>query len=177
MPAVGGGVCQVATTLFDSAFYSGMRITSRINHAFYLSHYPMGMDATVSWGGPELRFTNTLAHAVMIRTSYTDSTLSIQLFGTPEGITVQRAVSAQSSFTSPQRRRVLDPKLRPGQEITTGGGEGGFTVTVFRTVRRNGVVIKRDSYRSVYVPQDVITTYGPPKPKPKTPPPATPPTV
>ncbi len=171
VPAVGGGVCQVATTLFDSAFYSGMRISSRINHAFYLSHYPMGMDATVSWGGPELRFTNTLTHAVLIRTSYTDSTLSIQLYGTPEGITVARTISAQSAFTSQRTRRVYDATLPPGKERASGPGEGGFTVTVFRVVRKDGQVIVHDSYRSVYIPEDIIVTYGPKKKKPVVTPP------
>jgi vancomycin resistance protein YoaR len=169
VPAVGGGVCQVATTLFDSAFYAGMRVSARINHAFYLSHYPMGMDATVSWGGPELRFTNTLKHAVLIRTSYTNQTLSIQMYGTPEGLTVKRSISAQTNFTSQKTRRVYDPTLRPGQEKTSGPGEGGFTVTVFRTVRRNGKVILHDSYRSVYIPEDIIVTYGPKKAKAKPP--------
>ena len=74
VPAVGGGVCQVVTTLFDSAFYAGLKVTDRRNHDFYISHYPLGMDATVSWGGPEFRFVNTLKHAIMIKTAYTNST-------------------------------------------------------------------------------------------------------
>jgi vancomycin resistance protein YoaR len=130
VPAIGGGVCQVATTLFDAAFYSGLKVTARTNHMFYLSHYPLGMDATVSWGGPELRFINTLHHAILLRMTYTNSTLSAQFYSTPEGITVQQ---------------------RTGPVFGSLGGTA--TVTVFRTVRRNGKVIRRDAFTSHYIPE------------------------
>ena len=167
VPAVGGGVCQVATTLFDSAFYAGFKITARRNHDFYISHYPMGMDATVSWGGPELRFVNTLRHAVLLRTSYTDSTLSMQLYGTREGITVTQSLGPISGGGGPQTKIVDDPTLPPGTEVREGGGGNGFSVTVFRVVKRNGKVIRKDSFRSDYTPQAIIVRRGPPKPKDK----------
>jgi vancomycin resistance protein YoaR len=147
VPSVGGGVCQVATTIYDSAFYAGLKVTARLNHMFYLSHYPLGMDATVSWGGPELRFVNTLKHALLMRTSYTDSTLSVQLYGTREGIKVE-------SSTGPQ----------------VGNSAGGFTVTVFRTVKRGHKVIRKDSFTSVYIPQAPPKPVVKPKPAKKPPP-------
>ena len=52
LPAIGGGVCQTATTLFNNAFELGLPIVERHNHSFYISHYPMGRDATVSWVVP-----------------------------------------------------------------------------------------------------------------------------
>jgi vancomycin resistance protein YoaR len=165
VPAVGGGVCQVATTLYDAAFYAGLKVTDRTNHDFYISHYALGMDATVSWGGPELRFVNTLEHAILIRFAYTDSTLSIQLFSTPEGLTVEKETGPQHDFTSASTTEIDDPTLPPGTRTEEGGGAGGFSVTVFRTVKRKGKVIRRDTFTSVYHPQDVIVRVGPPKPK------------
>ena len=53
LPSIGGGVCQTATTLFNDAFELGLPILARTNHNLYLSHYPLGRDATVSWGGPD----------------------------------------------------------------------------------------------------------------------------
>ena len=58
LPSIGGGVCQTATTLFNNAFELGLPIVRRYNHSFYISHYPLGRDATVSWGGPDLVFRN-----------------------------------------------------------------------------------------------------------------------
>ncbi len=167
VPAIGGGVCQVVTTLYDAAFYAGLKIVDRRNHDFYISHYPLGMDAAVSWGGPEFRFVNTLKHAIMIKTSYTSSTMSVQLYGTREGITVTQKTSARSNFTSPGVRKIPDPTVAAGEEVRTGGGTGGFTVTVYRTVKRNGKVIRKDQFTSRYTPQDVIIKVGPKKPKDK----------
>lgn len=173
VPAIGGGVCQVVTTLYDAAFYAGLKIVDRRNHDFYISHYPLGMDATVSWGGPEFRFVNTLKHAILIKTSYTNSTMSVQLYGTREGITVTQKTGPKSNFTSAGIRKINDPTVAPGQEVRTGGGTGGFTVTVFRTVRRNGKIIRKDQFTSRYTPQNVIIKVGPPKPKDKAKDPAT----
>ena len=62
LPSIGGGVCQTATTLFNNAFELGLPILERHNHSFYISHYPLGRDATVSWGGPDFEFRNDLEH-------------------------------------------------------------------------------------------------------------------
>jgi vancomycin resistance protein YoaR len=155
------------TTLFDSAFYAGLRVTDRRNHDFYISHYPLGMDATVSWGGPEFRFVNTLKHAIMIKTAYTNATLSMQFYGTREGISVTKTTGPKYGFTSPGVRRIQDASVAPGTEVQAGGGTGGFSVVVYRTVRRNGKVIRKDQFPSRYVPADVILKVGPPKPKSK----------
>ena len=81
LPSIGGGVCQTATTLFNNAFELGLPILERYNHSFYISHYPMGRDATVSWGGPDFSFKNDLKSGILIKTSYTDSTLTFSFYG------------------------------------------------------------------------------------------------
>ena len=81
LPAIGGGVCQTATTLFNNAFELGLPILERHNHSFYISHYPLGRDATVSWGGPDFSFRNDLKTGILIKTTYTDSTLTFSFYG------------------------------------------------------------------------------------------------
>jgi vancomycin resistance protein YoaR len=56
--SVGGGISQVATTLYNAAFFAGLRLVAHTPHSFYISRYPMGREATISWGGPELIFQN-----------------------------------------------------------------------------------------------------------------------
>ena len=56
------GCLPTATTLFNDAFVLGLPVLERHNHSLYLSHYPRGRDATVSWGGPDLKFRNDLKH-------------------------------------------------------------------------------------------------------------------
>ncbi len=58
VPQLGGGICQVGTTIFNTVFESGLPVVERHNHSFYISHYPKGRDATVSWGGPDFKFRN-----------------------------------------------------------------------------------------------------------------------
>ena len=60
-------------------FYAGYPIVERRNHDFYISHYAMGMDATVNWGGPDFRFRNDTKHGILIRTAYTDATMTVAL--------------------------------------------------------------------------------------------------
>ena len=55
---IGGGVCQVSTTTFNAAFFAGLPIIERTNHALYISHYPQGRDATVDYPGIDLKFRN-----------------------------------------------------------------------------------------------------------------------
>ena len=85
IPSIGGGVCQTATTIFNAAFEAGLPVSERHNHSWYISHYPMGRDATVSWGGPDLVFKNDLKHAILIDVSYTDTTFTISFYGTKQG--------------------------------------------------------------------------------------------
>ena len=55
---LGGGICQVSTTMFNAVFFAGLKVTERHNHSIYISHYPKGRDATVTAGGKNLRFVN-----------------------------------------------------------------------------------------------------------------------
>lgn len=70
---VGGGICQVSSTLFNAALESNMTIVARRAHSLPVSYLPRGRDATVSWGGPELKFKNPYDYPVMIGTYYDKS--------------------------------------------------------------------------------------------------------
>ena len=60
---VGGGICQYATTLFNAVFFAGLPVVERRNHSLFISHYPIGRDATVSWGSADFKFRNDTARA------------------------------------------------------------------------------------------------------------------
>ena len=67
VPSIGGGVCQAATTVFDAAFFGGYEVSHRVNHSFYISHYPLGLDATVADSGPDFTFVNDTKNAIVIK--------------------------------------------------------------------------------------------------------------
>ena len=162
VPSIGGGVCQTATTLFNNAFELGLPITERHNHSFYISHYPLGRDATVSWGGPDFGFKNDLDHAILIATSYTDSTLTFSFYGTKQGRRVVAETGPKINWKQPTVSYALDPYAPSGSVRTVAGSnEAGFDVTVHRTVYEGSKVLRRDAFTSNYVAVGPTTIYGP----------------
>jgi vancomycin resistance protein YoaR len=163
LPSIGGGVCQTATTLFNDAFEAGLPILARINHNLYLAHYPLGRDATVSWGGPDFQFRNDLKHGILIKTSYTDQTLTFTFYGTPEGRRVVSHTSKQTNWTRPGMNYAVDTRAPHGSvKVVKGTGELGFDITVTRTVYdAAGKKLRHDVFKSHYIPDSDTTVYGP----------------
>jgi vancomycin resistance protein YoaR len=162
LPAIGGGVCQTATTLFNNAFELGLPVKERHNHSWYISHYPIGRDATVSWGGPDLKFKNDLDHAILIKTSYTDSTLTFSFFSTKQGRKVVSSTGPQTNFRSPKPSYAYDPSAPKGSKRTVAGSHAqGFDITVFRKVYEHGRLVRKDSFTSHYVAVGDTVIYGP----------------
>jgi vancomycin resistance protein YoaR len=163
LPSIGGGVCQTATTLFNDAFELGLPILARTNHNLYLAHYPLGRDATVSWGGPDFVFRNDLKHALLIKASYTDATLTFTVYGTPEGRRVVSHTSPQTNWTSPGMNYAVDPNAPRGSvKVVKGTGEQGFDVEVTRKVYdRGGKLLRSNLFKSHYIPDSPTTVYGP----------------
>ena len=163
LPAIGGGVCQTATTLFNNAFELGLPIVERHNHSLYISHYPLGRDATVSWGGPDFRFRNDMRHGLLIKTAYTDERLTFAFYGTPEGRQVESTTGDKTNFKAPKMSYAVDPRAPRGStRVVNGSGATGFDVTVTRKVyTAAGKLLRRDVFLSRYVPEGPTTIYGP----------------
>jgi vancomycin resistance protein YoaR len=163
LPSIGGGVCQTATTLFNDAFELGLPILARTNHNLYLAHYPLGRDATVSWGGPDFEFRNDLKHGLLIKASYTDQTLTFTVYGTPEGRRVVSHTGPQTHWTEPSMNYAIDPSApRGSRKVVSGTGEKGFDVEVTRKVYdRAGKLLRSDLFKSHYIPDSPTTVYGP----------------
>jgi vancomycin resistance protein YoaR len=162
LPAIGGGVCQTATTLFNNAFELGLPILERHNHSFYISHYPMGRDATVSWGGPDFAFKNDLKTGILIKTTYTDSTLTFTFYGTNPGRRVLATTGPRVNWRSPRTTYALDPYAPRGSVRTVAGSnQSGFDVTVTRKVYEHGKLKRRDAFRSANIAVGPTTISGP----------------
>ena len=88
-PEFGGGICQVSTTVFRAAIYSGLRITQRRNHAYPVKYYaPYGMDATVYIPKPDLAFVNNTPGALLVQSTIEGTELTFRFYGTKDGRTV-----------------------------------------------------------------------------------------
>jgi vancomycin resistance protein YoaR len=162
LPAIGGGVCQTATTLYNNALQLGLPIKERRNHSWYISHYPIGRDATVNWGGPDFKFKNDLDHALLIKSSYTDSTLTFTFYGTNPHRKVDLETGPQTNFSSPALSYAYDPNAPEGSVRTVAGShEQGFDIIVSRKVWERGNLIRKDSFTSHYAAVGDTVIYGP----------------
>jgi vancomycin resistance protein YoaR len=160
VPQLGGGVCQVGTTFFNTVFFAGLPIVERHNHSFYISHYPKGRDATVSWGGPDLKFKNDTQGWILIRTATTNTSLTIALYGTDPGYTVKYATGPFTNIVPHKVIEIKDPKLTKGIRIVEDTGVDGRHVTVVRTVYRGTEVVRTDTFVSHYSSKDETVRVG-----------------
>lgn len=157
---LGGGICQVNTTLFNAVLLSGLPITQRINHSNYISHYPTGRDATVSWGGPDFKFVNNLDTWVLISSSYSDSSVTISLYGTDPGYSVSLSTSDWSNIKKYPTQEIPDPKLKKGTKVVESSGVDGGVITVTRVVKKGDKTISESKFTSHYKPAPQVVRVG-----------------
>jgi vancomycin resistance protein YoaR len=160
VPQLGGGVCQVGTTVFNAVFESGLPVVERRNHSFYISHYPKGRDATVSWGGPDLKFKNDTKHWVLVSVSYTSSSITVSLYGTDPGYDVAARVGEWSGVKPFPTEEVKDADLPKGSRVVEDSGVSGRSITVKRIVTKDGKVVRTDSFVSNYKPKVQVVRVG-----------------
>lgn len=81
---IGGGICQVSSTIFAALLYTDLEIVERHNHSMEVSYLPSGMDATVSWGGPDFQFRNNTKYPVKLNVYYDWETVTVNIIGTQQ---------------------------------------------------------------------------------------------
>jgi vancomycin resistance protein YoaR len=166
---LGGGVCQVSTTVFNAAYEAGLPIVSRTNHALYISHYPQGRDATVNYPDVDLKFTNDTGHWLLLRTWVGPSSLTVALYGTP----VHRRVVSETRplvETGPAPlEKIPDSSMLAGQHVTEESGEPSRSTSVRREVfDAKGKLLYDSTFYSSYRGEPEVIRYGTkPRPKPK----------
>lgn len=144
---IGGGVCQVSTTLYNAALKAGMKISMRRSHTFEPSYVTPGMDATVSWGGPDFRFINTSSSAIGIKASYSNQTVTVSIYGVPvleDGVTYSLEATKTETFDLPEPQYEEDQTLQPGQEVVKSKGTQGSRWQVKLVVKKDGQVVSSE---------------------------------
>jgi vancomycin resistance protein YoaR len=167
---LGGGVCQVSTTVFNAAYEAGLPITSRTNHALYISHYPLGRDATVDYPGIDLKFVNDTGHWLLLRTWVGSSSLTVALYGTPQHRRVESTTAPLRVVAAPPVQKTVDTTLKPGEVVVDSEGTPAQATSVERKVYDAGGKLLSDAtWYSSYRSEPKIVRVGPKKPKtPKT---------
>lgn len=144
---IGGGVCQVSTTLYNAVFKAGLKISYRRSHTFEPNYVTPGRDATVSYEQPDFKFINTSSTAIGLRASYADQKMTVSVYGIPileDGITWDLESKKVEDLGVPEPEYVEDQTLDPGVEKTTSKGSSGSRWETYKVVYKDGKEISRE---------------------------------
>ena len=143
---VGGGVCQISSTLYNAVFRAGLTTTYRRAHTFAPTYVTPGTDATVSWPGPDYKFVNNSKHAVGILAWYKDQTATVQIYGLPvlpEGVKWELVSEKVKDLPVPQ------PQIITPEQGKESSGSAGSEWQAFKVITKDGKTEKvKDHYAS-----------------------------
>lgn len=163
MPGVGGGICQVSTTLYNACLLAGLKIVERHQHNMVVSYVPLGRDATVSYGQQDFRFANNTDDPIYIRAVTSGGNLTVSIYGNlahKQKIVLSSVVDGVSPF---KEVHVFDASLPPGAVKVEHAGINGYSVRAFRSFYDDtGKLIKQEQLSSDhYRTLDKIIHTGP----------------
>ncbi|TFV53198.1 VanW family protein [Blastococcus sp. TF02A_35] len=163
--AVGGGVSQFATTMFNAVFFAGLEDVYHKPHSFYIDRYPAGREATVYEGLIDLQWRNDTDTGIYVDTAWTPGSLTVSFYGTKR-YEIQAIEGPRTNFREPARL-----EKPAGDNCIPQSGVRGFDITVTRVFRDlgSGSEIKRENFRTSYAAEAVLTCTAPPAPAPPAP--------
>ncbi|MBK6885879.1 MAG: VanW family protein [Tetrasphaera sp.] len=145
----GRGISQVSTTLFNAVFFSGAQIDEFHPHSFYISRYPMGREATISWPDVDQKFTNTTKGGILIRATVDADSITVTFFGR-KTYDVEATLGPRVNITAPKTIHDSSPGCVPQSPSE------GFDVTVGRIFKAGGKTVKSTSFTTHYIPEDLV---------------------
>lgn len=176
---LGGGICQISSTLYNAAVLSNLEITQRRNHQFVTSYLPAGRDATVVYGSQDFKFKNSRKYPIKIEMTVANGMAKATIYGIKENpeydISIQTSTVSTIPFTTTYKD---DPTMEAGAEKVQQKGANGIVTQTYKIVKQNGTVISKTLLsKDVYNAMQKIIVRGPaapeapatPEPTPTTP--------
>lgn len=157
----GGGISQLATTLFNAVLRGGYEIVQRQPHSIYFSRYPEGHEATVSFPEPDLIFRNDTSAGMVIKTEYTGTFIKVLVYGDGEGRVVSVNKSGRYDVKKPPIEYEADPNMPPEKQKRVRAGQLGWTVLVSRTVKYKDGEKKVEKREVTYSPRPELMRVHP----------------
>lgn len=152
---IGGGICQLSSTLYNAVLYANLEVTSRSNHRFLTSYVQEGRDATVSWGTIDFCFKNTRSYPIKIVSTVSNGIVRIQIYGIAEDIEYEVEIQTNVLEIIPYKTNyVNDNTLDEGTEQIEQYGANGAKSETYKILKQNGVIISKtllstDTYSSL----------------------------
>ncbi len=141
---VGGGICQLSSTLYNSVLLSNLEVVERRSHYFKTSYLPAGLDATVSWGTVDLKFKNNRKYPIKIVSEAQDGVVKVRIYGIKEEEDYDvKLESKETGIVDMETIYEEDETIAKGQEIVSQKGSNGCTSETYKTLSKNGIVVSR----------------------------------
>ena len=164
--SVGGGVSQIATTTYNAAFFAGLELQAHTPHEFYISRYPMGREATVSWRQPDLVFRNDWPAAILMSVRAASNGITVAFYSSKLGRRVETTTGRPTNYTEPKTIERRKPNLPPGtRTVVQAAGPRGFSISYTRKVYRGNTLKSNRTFSWRYRPENAIVEVGPPAPQ------------
>lgn len=158
---IGGGICQVSSTLYNAVLLADLEIKLRRHHAFPVHYLPAGRDATVSYGSIDFKFKNRLEHPVALDAKVVGARMVLQVYGHPDDKREVEVETSNLSRTRATASTVSDSRLAKGRRVVEKAARGGIRVTVSRVVKQDGELLRREVVaRDYYRPIAGVTRVG-----------------
>ncbi|MEV0713656.1 VanW family protein [Asanoa sp. NPDC050611] len=161
VPAVGGGISQFTTTLFNASYYAGLKDVEHKPHSFYISRYPSVIESTIFWPDLDLKFQNTTPYGMLIDTSYTNDSITVSMWSTKVYDSVKTEWAPKHDVVKPESKT-----LPAGPECIATTGTDGFTQDAYRVITKDGKEVQREKFSWRYDAEPRYTCEKPPADKP-----------
>lgn len=158
---VGGGVSQFATTLYNALYDAGFPVFEHKPHSHYIGRYPAGVEATLSWPGPDLAFKNDSDYPLLIKTAVSKDRVSVKLMGRTPGRKVERSAPVELERKPQPVEYVADATISPRKEKVERKGSPRRSVRVRRTVTNPGKPVRKDEDIVIYLASKKIVRVHP----------------
>ena len=141
---LGGGICQISSTLYDAVVMANLDVTVRRNHQFVTSYLPGGKDATVVWGSQDFKFVNSRKYPVRITATVSGGVATVQVWGVKEEVEYDITIETKKTATIPYTTQyVKDSTLPKGTQKVVQNGNNGSKYEAYKVMRLNGEVVSR----------------------------------
>jgi vancomycin resistance protein YoaR len=147
VPGLGGGVCQVSSTLYNTVLLAGLEIVERSSHSLPIAYVPLGRDATVSYGIQDFKFRNNSEHHIYIKTSVGRSSITMKIFGNLQQRKNVRLETAINSVINPKVTTKKDNALLKGKTVVEKAGTKGYRTSAYRIINGTKKLLSQDYYR------------------------------
>lgn len=147
---LGGGICQVAGTLYNAALLADMEIVERVHHSWPSAYLPIGLDATLNWDDKDLKLKNTSEYPMYLGADFYKHSVIIEIYGQPSEYDIEIENNILEEIDVPKPEIIYTDEMPAGERKTTVTGRKGYEVEIYRNYLKDGEIVKSEKISHDY---------------------------